>query len=76
MINKSKITDGDLVFITLEGDVDQQIVSCIRSQMENWLKDKGLSNCKVAIAGGTDIKVNLNILTVNDIFDNEVLKKE
>lgn len=76
MINKIKVTDGDLIFVTLEGDVDHQFANYLKTQVENWLKDKGFTNCKVVISGGDGIKINLNILTVNDVFEDEVLKGE
>lgn len=76
MINKTKVTDGDLIFVTLEGDVDQLMANYLKTQMESWLKDKGFNNCKVMISGGDGIKINLNILTVNDVFEDEVLKGE
>lgn len=73
MTSKFKITDGDMVMVNLKGKPTQDYLNRVRDRLEKWAKAKGLSNVEFLMSGG-DINVQVNVLTVNDVFEDEVLK--
>ena len=76
MISILKITDGDLIVVNLEGDnVPQAHIERVRDKLDKWCKTRGLENVEILIGGGK-IKFTVAALTVNDIFENEVLKEK
>lgn len=74
MISNLKITDGDLIVVNLEGDnVPQAHIERVREKLDKWCKTRGLQNVEILIGGGK-IKLSVAILTVNDVFEDELLK--
>jgi len=74
MISKLKITDGDLIVVNLEGDnVPQAHIERVREKLDKWCKGRGLQNVEILIGGGK-IKLNIASLSVNDVFEDELLK--
>lgn len=68
-----KVSDGDLVVIVLGGEVASFQFTQIRSQFSDWFKKRGLVGVDVVIVGGVDHKgLDIKILSVNDIFDEQV----
>ena len=76
MISKLKVTDGDMVFLNIEAtdsnDVSTEYLERIRKRVQDWLKTKGLNNVEVVITGGS-MRVDISVLSVNDVFENSVL---
>lgn len=75
MISTLKVTDGDLLLIHMEGDLSQAHIERVREKIKKWVEAKGLSNVEIMVSGG---KLNMQIakLTVNDVFEDSVLKGE
>jgi hypothetical protein len=76
MISKLKITDGDLIVVNLEGEnVPQSHIERVRDKLDKWCKQRGLENVEILIGGGK-IKLSVAALSVNDVFEDELLKGE
>lgn len=74
MIQNLKVTDGDLLVIHLEGEhITQMHIEKIREKLIKWGTNKGFQNVEFLITGGTH-KINITKFTVNDVFEDEVLK--
>lgn len=74
-MDRLKISDGDLVIIAhakYESSTHRNLIDTIRG----WINERGL-NVKVVVGDvlPKDSKPEITILTVNDVFDNEVLKR-
>jgi len=54
------------------GAVSQSYIENMRRKLEIWLKTKGLQNVEIMITSGVDI--NITKMTVNDVFEETVLK--
>ncbi len=70
-----KVTDGDLLFVHMEGDLSQAHIERIREKLKKWIDAKGLQNVELMVSGG---KLNMQIakFSVNDVFEDELLKGE
>ncbi len=68
-----KVTDGDLLLVHMEGDLSQAHIERVREKIRKWIDARGLQNVELIVSGG---KLNMQIakLTVNDVFEDEVLK--
>jgi len=76
MFTNIKVTDGDLLHIHVEGNSDQITSSHlerIREKIVKWASKKGLENVEVLVSGG-DHKIVITKYSVNDVFEDEVLK--
>ena len=75
MISTMKVTDGDILLIHMEGDLGQAHVERVREKIKKWIDARGLNNVEIMVTGG---KFNTQItkITVNDVFEDEVLKGE
>lgn len=73
MITNLKVTDGDLLIVHMEGDLGQTHIERVREKIKKWVDARGLQNVEILVSGG---KLNLQIakLTVNDVFEDSVLK--
>ena len=73
MISKMKVSDGDLLLINLGGnDLTQKHIEFMREKIKRWLLGKGLNNVEIVVTAGAGITIGQ--LSVNDVFENEVLK--
>ena len=74
MVSKIKVTDGDLLLVNIKGNgVSQDYMEKFRNRLEKWASKKGLSNVEVMVSGG-DINIDITQISVNDVFEEEVLK--
>lgn len=77
MISTLKVTDGDLLIVNLESDEDisYKHIESVRDRIQTWLDKRGLQNVEVIIGGGR-VKTQITKLTVNDVFEEQILKGE
>lgn len=69
-----KVTDGDLLLVHLEGEnMTQHHIQAVREKLTKWAISRGLQNVEFLISGGVH-KITVTKFTVNDVFENEVLK--
>ncbi len=68
-----KITDGDLVFLTIKGRLNDDLLSNIRGSFNKWAQSRGLGNCTLVLLSGEGLEVDINSMSVNDVFENTVL---
>ena len=73
MISNLKISDGDLLVIHMEGTASQAIMENYKRRLEMWIKSRGLQNVEIMVSSGEMI-LNITKFTVNDVFEEEVLK--
>lgn len=75
MIGTLKVADGDLIIVNMEGDLSQAHLERIREKLKKWVDARGLQGVEILVSGG---KVDMRItkLTVNDVFEDEVLKEK
>lgn len=76
MIKSLNITDGDLLMINL-GSADkltQKYIDAYGDHLRKWLKNKGLNNCVIQVSAGYSNEFVIAHYTVNDPFENNVLK--
>jgi len=75
-INTLQIVDGDLIILNFGVDIDYISVKSTREQIEEWLKNRGLTACKVMTicAEKEDVGLSITKITANDPFETEVLK--
>lgn len=75
MINKLKITDGDLVMIHVPLEYpDAEGLESILKAIQFWIKKHGMNNVTILAVPSNEFKVTA--LSVNDAFEDEVLKGE
>ena len=72
-MTKLKITDGDLIIVMLNSGSTADFLNRVRDSFQTWLTEKELHNVKVMVASGGE-QMNITVLTVNDVFEDEVLK--
>lgn len=73
MISKMKVSDGDLIIVNIGStDISQKHIEFMRDRLRKWAAAKGLNNVEFVVTAGSDM--SLTQLTVNDVFENEVLK--
>lgn len=71
-----KISDGDLIIINLEGNaITSRHIEAVREKVKKWCSSKGMVNVDVLITAG-EHKMTIGKLSVNDVFENEILKGE
>lgn len=71
-----KVTDGDLIVINLDGDnISTLHIERLREKVKKWVDARGLNNVEILISGG-DVKMSIAKFTVNDVFEDEVLKEK
>lgn len=74
MISNLKISEGDLVMIHIEGaNVTSRHLDMVRDRLMKWAKKRGLNDIEVVVSTG-EHKVSVNKFSVNDIFEEQVLK--
>ena len=75
-----KITDGDFILLSIRGPKDTAEEMC--KMVKRWCKERGLHNVMVeglaspADAHNTGTLVDVNVFTVNDVFEDGVLKND
>lgn len=75
-----KVSDGDLIIVGMP-TIDVSTTQTPRKQMEEicdsigeWTKTRGLSNVRImAINGRSTHGITIDVLSVNDCFENQVL---
>lgn len=73
MINRLKITDGDLVMIHVPLEYpDAEGLDLIITAIKSWVNKHGLNNTVLLAVPCNEFKIT--VLSVNDVFENEVLK--
>ena len=72
-MTRLKITDGDLLIVTCIAGSNHEFVDKINKSFHAWLKDKGLHNVEIIVAGGGKDQLDIKVLTVNDVFESEFL---
>lgn len=76
-MNRLKISDGDLIVITMGGELTQSHMSIIREKFEQWIGERGLQECRVLVMSGVGEEgISIKVLSVNNIFEDEVLNKK
>jgi hypothetical protein len=77
-MNKLKITDGDLVIITVtaEGGTKQDFLAGVEKDIRAWLAKRGLGNVFVRTYGhtGPKLEIDIKVLSVNNVFEDTVLR--
>lgn len=74
-MNKIKITDGDLVMVHVPLEYpDPDGLDLIINVIKKWITTHGMTNVTTIVVPSKEFKVT--ILSVNDVFYDEVLKKE
>jgi hypothetical protein len=72
-INKVKITDGDLIYLT-RAEASRESLEKEVESIDVWAKSKGLNNIMVmACTGDLD---SITVLSVNDVFEDVVIKEK
>jgi hypothetical protein len=72
-INKIKITDGDLIYLT-KAEANRDSLEKEMEAIDTWVKSKSLNNVMVmASTGDAD---SITVLSVNDAFEDVVIKGE
>ena len=74
MIANLKVTDGDLLLVHIDGDSGYNAVHDYREALTRWLRTRSLNNVELLITYG-ESKVTITKVTVNDVFEKEVLGK-
>jgi len=73
-----KITDGDclIVTVTMEGGAKQEFLTGINKGMKAWCAKRGLNDVTILMYGhtGPHLDIDIKILSVNNVFENEVLR--
>ena len=74
-MNRYKISNGDFIVVSgcyggtwSDGARDEFI-----KNVKGWLSDRGLQECRVMLTPGEEFVIKT--LTVNDIFEDQVLNK-
>lgn len=73
MMTKMKITDGDFIMIEVGGQ-KQEGLKILMENVHGWLKKHGLNNCRPVIVPTDSKELNVYIFSVNDVFEEQVLK--
>lgn len=79
VLNRIKITNGDLILVTFDGnswsDYDKDKFS---NFLKKWVVSRGLTESDILMVDSATNNNNnafsINILSVNDVFDETVLK--
>jgi hypothetical protein len=71
-----KISDGDMIIVPIKDDTPYSTSNMIRDYLTQWAKDRGLHDVRIMVANGImDPSQGITVLSVNDIFEDVVLKK-
>ena len=80
-MERLKISDGDMVIVTLHGKVDHKFSRHMVETFEKWINARGLNNVELVMlnsnGGGDDMSketITVKVLSVNDVFEGTVLK--
>lgn len=69
-----KITDGDMVIITVTEDFNAELVDITTNKLKGWLKSKQLNNVDMLLVIGKSF--NIHVMSVNDVFEGTVLDEK
>lgn len=77
-MDRLKISDGDLILITLGGDsLTSNNMLVVREHFHKWIKERGLEGCRLLVLSGLNASgVDIKVLSVNNIFEDTVLKDD
>lgn len=71
-----KISDGDLLFVSYPKDTSDQGKKLLSKAINDWCKGKGLNNVdSYLVASAIDSGISFSVLSVNDVFEETVLKE-
>jgi hypothetical protein len=77
-MNRIKVSEGDCLVCTIAapGGVTQEYLNNVNKRIYDWMMKRGLKDVETVFCGGvgTEIKLTMQLLSVNDIFEQEVLK--
>jgi hypothetical protein len=72
-----KVSDGDLLLVEYGGQPTQEHVDALFDDIEMWLKERGLDNVSTTMMAHPEVTgIKISVLSVNDLFEEQVLKKE
>lgn len=68
-----KVTDGDLIVFGVPLDYDDPDgLELIITRLRSWIAGKGLKNTEILVIPSS--KIEITVMSVNDVFEDEVLK--
>jgi hypothetical protein len=69
-----KISEGDLVVIEL-GECNDENTNKVHLLVDSWCKARGLTQVQVIVfsTSSPPSKFEITVVSVNDVFDNQVL---
>lgn len=75
-MSRIKVSDGDLVVVTVGGELNYEVLGAIARDLNSWFQMRGLHEVRLTVyhvrnSQGMEIKV----FSVNDVFEDEVLNK-
>lgn len=70
---RTRVTDGDLVLVRIPEEWTQATGKQFETTIGQWFKAKGLTNCQVMMVTSNDKHYEFEVLSVNDVFEQEVL---
>ncbi len=73
MIQNLKVTDGDMLILNFHEDVSQLFINKVTDKLKAWLLSKGFQNVEIMVTSASG-GFNITKVTVNDVFEQEVLK--
>ena len=71
---RHKITDGDLILVQADEAMSEKNFAKLGEIIGNWCRSKGLKNVSANLIPTKGSKIEVVVLSVNDVFEEEVLK--
>ncbi len=71
-----KITDGDLLMVCHSREMTTEAQSKLGQIINSWLQSKDLKNVSAYLHPVDAKGMSFKVLSVNDIFEEQILKKE
>lgn len=70
-----KISDGDLVLVSFPTGIykGSDPYKAISDSILTWVKNRGLNNVSITTICGPGTELTFQVLSVNDVFEQEVL---
>ena len=73
-MNRLKVTEGDSILISFTDDISNtEYVDALRNNIASWLKSRGMRDVKIITVPHAD-RFLITILSVNDVFEEQILK--
>ena len=71
-----KVSDGDLIVVYVNAPAERQVLRDFSDHIKRWAEERGLQGVRVIMLGSETTNTRIEVLSVNDIFEEHILKKE